>query len=268
MVSVISKSCLQRCMVLLSIVLLTNCALAPKEDPEALAEFQKLNDPMELANRGIFSFNQALDKIIIKPVTRIYRTIAPSPIREAIRRFLQNLRTPVILANDLLQGAGGRASNTIVRFFINSTWGLLGFMDPASNMGFEQHDEDFGQTLAVWGIGEGPYLMLPLLGPSNPRDLVGKVVDYFVDPINWWATTTDNNEVPIVRTIVSGIDTRDHLWDALEDIEKNSIDRYASFRSLYRQRRNDDIRNGAEAVNPPVSNLGSGFLLADHDSKD
>jgi len=255
-------------MALLGILLLANCALAPKDDPEALAEFQKLNDPIEYTNRGIFSFNQALDKIIIKPVTGVYRTIAPAFVREAIHNFLQNLRTPVILANDLLQGAGGRASDTIVRFFINSTWGLLGFMDPATNMGFEQHDEDFGQTLAVWGIGEGPFLMLPLLGPSNPRDFVGKVIDYFVDPINWWASNSDNRDIPILRTLVSGIDTRDNLWDALEDIEKNSIDPYASVRSLYRQRRNDHIRNGAEAINSTSSDLAHVVEVAGPDTKD
>lgn len=268
MVSVIPNLWLRFCIALLSVVLLTGCASVPNNDPEALAEFQKLNDPLEVANRGIFSFNQALDKVIIKPVTGIYRTITPTPIRESIHRFLLNIRTPVTLANDLLQGAGKRAGNTVVRFFINSTWGVLGLMDPAAELGFQQHDEDFGQTLAVWGVGEGPFLMLPVLGPSNPRDLFGKVVDYLVDPINWWATNSNNDEVPIVRTLVEGIDTRDNLWDALEDIEKNSIDPYASVRSLYRQRRNDYIRNGAEIVNPPLSDLGSDFELADSDIKD
>ena len=253
---------------LFGILLMANCASPPKNDPEALAEFEKLNDPIELTNRGIFSFNQFLDKIVIKPATGIYRTITPVVLREAIHSFLQNLRTPVILTNDLLQGEGKRAGNTIARFFINSTVGLLGFMDPAANMGFKRHDEDFGQTLAVWGVGEGPFLMLPLFGASNPRDLIGKVADFFIDPINIWASNSGNDEVTIVRTLVTGIDTRDQFWDALEDIEKNSIDPYASIRSLYRQRRNDHIRNGAEGTNPPVSELERDFEVADPDTRD
>ena len=120
----------------------------------------------------------------------------------------------------------------------------------------------------MWGIGEGPFLMLPVLGPSNPRDVVGKVVDYFMDPINWWATNTDNDVVPLTKTFITGIDTRDQLWDVLEDIDKNSIDPYASYRSLYRQRRMDDIRNGAEADDPPAPTLGGDFELADPEEMD
>ena len=124
--------------------------------------------------------------------------------------------------------------------------GIFGLMDVAENLGFEQHNEDFGQTLAVWGFGEGPYLMLPILGPSNPRDAIGKVVDFFVDPINWWVAP-DDNRIPIIRTAVTAIDLRDRLWDNLEEIDKNSIDPYASYRSMYRQRRNDEIRNGSNS---------------------
>ena len=267
-VSIIPRSCLRICFVLLGVLLMASCASPPKNDPDALAELEKLNDPIELTNRGIFSFNQFLDTIVIKPATGIYRTITPVVLREAIHSFLQNLRTPVILTNDLLQGEGKRAGNTIARFFINSTVGLLGFMDPATYMGFKRHDEDFGQTLAVWGVGEGPFLMLPLFGASNPRDLIGKVADFFIDPINIWASNSGNDEVTIVRTLVTGIDTRDQFWDALEDIEKNSIDPYASIRSLYRQRRNDHIRNGAEGANPPVSELERDFEVADPDTRD
>ncbi|MEE2746091.1 MAG: VacJ family lipoprotein [Pseudomonadota bacterium] len=251
-----------------SISVIVSCASPPSSDPEALAEYQKLNDPFETANRGIFGFNQILDKLIIKPVTTIYRTIAPDVVREAIHNFLQNIKTPVIVANDLLQGEGNRAGNTIARFFINSTWGLLGFMDPATEMGFEQHEEDFGQTLAVWVVDEGPYLMLPVLGPSNPRDAIGKLVDWVIDPIHWWAANTDNSEVPLIRTGVNGVDTRDQLWEVLEDIEKNSIDPYASYRSLYRQRRADDINNGKRSgsANPALSDLDQDLELANPDS--
>ena len=261
-VNVLPKFCLTVYMLLLCVTVLTGCASAPKNDPEALAEYEKTNDPMEGTNRGIYSFNQVLDKVVVKPVTGIYRGLIPSFMRKAVHRFLQNLRTPITLANDLLQGEGGRAGDTITRFVINSTIGLLGFMDPASHMGFAQHEEDFGQTLAVWGVGEGPYLMLPVFGPSNPRDLTGKVIGFFLDPLNIWAANTDRNEIPIIRTIVSGIDARDLYWDALEDIKKNSIDPYASIRSLYRQRRNDEIRNGKEGPSTSLPDPDRGFELA------
>ena len=256
MVRELPKSWSRVCVVVLCLFVLAKCASAPEGDPEALAEYQKLNDPVEPTNRAVFGFNQGLDRAVIKPITGLYRAVAPDPIREAIHNFLQNLRTPVILANDILQGELGRAGDTIARFVINSTFGIAGFIDQAADFGFEAHDEDFGQTLAVWGVGEGPYLMLPLFGPSNPRDLVGKVVDWLIDPINWWAENSDNEWVPLARTIVSGIDTRDQLWNALEDIEKSSIDPYASIRSLYRQRRLDEIRNGVSNGDQKAPDLG------------
>ncbi|MBT5940791.1 MAG: VacJ family lipoprotein, partial [Rhodospirillaceae bacterium] len=126
-------------------------------------------------------------------------------------------------------------------------------------------EEDFGQTLAVWGVGEGPYIMLPLFGPSNPRDAIGKVVDFFLDPINWWAENADNDWVPLTRTIVSGIDTRDQLWDVLDDLEKSSIDFYAAIRSLYRQRRNEDISNGTGSDKNETPNFSGDFELAEPD---
>ena len=126
---------------------------------------------------------------------------------------------------------------TAGRFAINSTAGLIGLFDQAAPMGLEPHREDFGQTLAVWGFEEGPYLMLPVLGPSNYRDAIGFVVDTLVDPLNLWANNTDREYVAYSRTSADGIDTRDQLWDVLDDLEKSSIDFYAAIRSLYRQRR-------------------------------
>ncbi|MFP6733877.1 MAG: VacJ family lipoprotein [Rhodospirillales bacterium] len=246
---------------------LANCASAPENDPEALAEYQTINDPIEPANRTIFSFNLFLDRALFRPVTAIYRTIAPETVREFIHNFLQNLRTPVILANDLLQGEPSRGGTTTVRFAINTTIGILGFGDPASSMGFEQHDEDFGQTLAVWGVGEGPYLMIPIFGPSNPRDAVGKIVDFFLDPVNWWARNEGLDSVLWGRTVMTGIDTRDQLWDVLDDLEKSSIDFYASIRSLYRQRRNDEITNGEGLDDKPPPGFSGDFEIADPDQE-
>jgi len=183
------------------LALVAGCASAPKNDPEALAEFQKLNDPAEPLNRDIFNFNKGLDDAAIKPVTAAYRAVAPETVRRGVHNFLNNLRTPVILANDLLQGELRRAGITLTRFAINSTIGVLGFSDQASGMGFDFHNEDFGQTLAVWGVSEGPYLMLPILGPSNPRDAVGFVIDFFFDPINYWANNTNDLDVDTLRAL-------------------------------------------------------------------
>ncbi len=248
---------------MLAVVMLASCAAAPKNDPESVAEYQKINDPAEPTNRFIFSFNQGLDKVIIKPLTSFYRGLFPDPLRKGVHNFLNNLKTPVVLANDILQGEPERAGDTVMRFLINSTAGIGGLRDQASEWGYDAHEEDFGQTLAVWGVGEGPYLMLPLFGPSNPRDAIGKLVDYFLDPINWWAENSDNDWVPLTRTIVGGVDTRDQLWDILDDLEKSSIDFYAAIRSLYRQRRNEDISNGAGSNKNETPNFSGDFELAD-----
>lgn len=246
----------------LLVAVLAGCASAPKNDPEALAEFQKLNDPAEPLNRDIFDFNKGLDDAVIKPVTGAYRAVAPDPARRGVHNFLNNLRTPVILANDLLQGEFRRAGITLTRFVINSTVGVLGFSEQAAGMGFEFHNEDFGQTLAVWGVSEGPYVMLPILGPSNPRDAVGFVVDFFFDPINYWANNTDRQYITFARTVVRGIDTRDQLWDVLNDLERSSVDFYAAIRSLYRQRRTDEINNGGTPAEQPTPGFSGNFEIA------
>jgi phospholipid-binding lipoprotein MlaA len=252
---------------MLAVFAMASCASAPKNDPGALAEFKKINDPGEPTNRFIFKINQGLDAIIIKPLTSFYRGIFPDPIRSGVHNFLNNIKTPVILANDVLQGEPERAGDTVMRFLINTTAGIGGLRDQASEWGYEAHDEDFGQTLAVWGVGEGPYIMLPLFGPSNPRDAIGKFVDTLMDPINWWAENDEREWVPITRTVVGGIDTRDQLWDVLDDLEKSSIDFYAAIRSLYRQRRNEDISNGRGAKNNETPNFSGDFELADPDDQ-
>jgi len=252
-----ARGLLRRAVLVLGVSLaLAACATAPENDPEALAEYQKLNDPVEPTNRAIFEFNLGLDRIILKPVTGAYRAVFPRPVRDGVHNFLQNLRAPVIFANDLLQGEPGRAATTFGRFVVNTTLGVAGFGDPAEALGMAQHDEDFGQTLAVWGVGEGPYVMLPVFGPSNPREVTGRVVDFFIDPINWWAQSSDADWaewVPIARAVITGIDTRDQLWDVLDDLERTSIDFYAAIRSLYRQRRMDEIRNGAGGPAPTLT---------------
>ena len=205
------------------------------------------NDPYELMNRAMFAGNQSLDRIIALPVARFYNRAVPEPARAGIHNALYNLDQPVTLANDVLQGEPTRASQTFGRIIVNSTIGVCGVFDEASRLGIPNHTEDFGQTLAVYGVGEGPYLVLPLLGPAPPRDLAGRVVDNFLDPLTYvkfhgyYAWTA-------VRAGMGLVDLRARNIDTLEQIERSSVDVYASERSLYRQYRNSEIRNGKQDV--------------------
>lgn len=235
--------------VTLGAALLTGCATRPPaEDQEAVAAYEEVNDPLEPMNRAIFSFNQFADGILIKPLAIMYRMLIPPEVRSGVNNFLENLRAPVYFANDLMQGETDRAFITFKRFVINSTAGGAGFVDVADDFGIESHREDFGQTIAVWGAGEGAYVMLPLLGPSNVRDTTGLVVDSFLDPLVYFVPT----EALIARTLVRGIDAREGVLDTLDEIERTSLDYYATLRSLYRQHRDDEIRNGEPSAILPV----------------
>lgn len=214
------------------------------------------NDPLEGLNRGIFEFNRVVDGVLIKPAAQIYRGVLPQPAQDSVRSFLRNLRSPVIFVNDVLQGDFDRAGSTLGRFVVNTTVGLAGLFDPASGIGMPFHDEDFGQTLAVWGVGEGPYLVLPLLGPSNPRDTVGLASEFFLDPVNIYLNNQDLEYLTYVRAGVRAIDARARSLDTLDELERTSLDYYAAIRSLYRQQRANEIRNNRstdEPVAPSVS---------------
>lgn len=227
--------------ILIAVVALTGCA-----DENGIREAQQLeqNDPIEPFNRAIFSFNNGLDTVLIKPVAQAYRWITPDPVRNSIRNFLDNLRSPVVFANDLLQAEFTRAGTTLVRFLLNTTIGVAGLIDVAEEMGLEQHKEDFGQTLATWGLGEGFYLVLPVLGPSSARDAVGTVVDIFLDPLTYIANDTENEWMLYSRAIMDGVDTRSRNIEKLDQLKRDSVDYYASLRDVYRQRRAAEIRNG------------------------
>lgn len=232
-------------MVLMAGLLVTACASAPDpNDPEAVAEYEEINDPLEPLNRVIFEFNRGLDTLLVRPAATFYKGMTPPPIQEWVGNFLNNLKTPVVLLNDVLQGEGDRAMNTLSRFAINTTVGILGLGDPATDMGYPDHAEDFGQTLATWGASEGPYLVLPILGPSNPRDAVGRVVDTLTDPVWHWAQNTDREYVPYKRVMAEAVDFRARNLEEINDLQKTSLDYYAAVRDLYRQVRSDAIRNG------------------------
>ena len=221
------------------------CATAPNpNDPEAVAEYNEINDPLEPFNRAMFELNRGLDTLLLRPAATLYRGFVPPPIQDIVSNFLNNLKAPVILLNDVLQGETDRAVNTLSRFAINTTVGILGFGDPATDMGYPAHKEDFGQTLATWGVDGGPYLVLPILGPSNPRDAVGKVVDVLTDPVWHYAQNTDKEYLPNERFVAESIDFRARNMEAIDDLERTSLDYYAAVRSLYRQVRADEIKNG------------------------
>jgi phospholipid-binding lipoprotein MlaA len=221
------------------------------------------NDPLEDTNRAIFNFNQGLDRAVLVPVANAYRTVLPPTARDMIHNFLQNLNSPIIFANDVLQGEPRLAAETVTRTIVNSTIGMVGLFDVANQWGVPYHTNDLGITLATWGIGPGPYLMLPVLGPSNPRDLVGDVGDSMGDPGNIIASNHHFLWATVLRAGTSGIDERSRNIESLAEIERTSLDFYATIRSLARQRRaaqirhqRDDLPNasplqGASTLQPP-----------------
>ncbi len=233
-------------------------AAAPVQTAEqsiAQAASDGANDPLESVNRVIFSVNDFLQRLLIRPLSEFYVMFFPEMMRDGIRNILNNLRTPVILVNDLLQGEGQRALVTTQRFFINTTIGIGGFFDYAEGMGIKGHNEDFGQTLAVWGVGEGFYLVLPILGPSNPRDGLSKFADFYFDPVSQWASNTDREGVNYARTLVGGIDSFSRVMDDLDKLKETSIDYYAAVRSISRQKRKTEILNGKPAEGAPLPDI-------------
>ncbi|HEY4136254.1 MAG TPA: VacJ family lipoprotein [Alphaproteobacteria bacterium] len=224
-------------------------------DVSADVDMDDDNDPLEGLNRGIFEFNLVVDSWVIKPVAEVYRDVLPQEAQDSVRSFMRNLRTPVTLANNLLQADMDSAGNTVARFLVNSTIGILGLFDVASDLGIPYRGEDLGQTLAVWGIGDGPYLMLPILGPSNLRDTTGTVAEWFADPVNLALDNNDLEWLIYVRAGLTGIDARSRSIDVLDELQRTSLDYYAAIRSLYRQQRANDIRNSRPSDDQGRPNL-------------
>jgi phospholipid-binding lipoprotein MlaA len=207
------------------------------------------NDPLEPMNRVFFEFNRIMDGLLLEPAARIYRGVTPQFFRDAVNNFLDNLNTPVVLANDILQGAPYRAEQTLGRFMLNTIMGLGGLVDVGGILGMpDRHNEDFGQTLAIYGVGEGPYLVLPLLGPSNPRDAFGFVVDFAFDPMTYVAP----RDIALARFGTDLLAFREQNIEAIDELKRSSIDLYAATRTLARQLRASEIRNGAP---PPLDDI-------------
>lgn len=214
--------------------LLASCS--PVKDPDPA-------DPFEAWNRKVFSFNQGFDEYLAEPVARGYRYITPKPVRTGVSNFFGNLREPVNFANSLLQGNVNGAFVSFWRFTLNSTIGLGGINDVAdsSTTDLKKRKEDLGQTFGTWGWKDSSYIVLPILGPSTTRDTLGMVGDYFAHPVAYYLETDDQ----IIYGVAEGISAREDLLGVTDDVKENSLDPYATFRSLYLQRREALIDNRA-----------------------
>ena len=202
-------------------------------------------DPFEGVNRVSFDVSMFLDRNALRPVAKAYTDVIPQPLRNGARNVLDNLNSPVILVNNLLQGDGDAAGNTTTRFLVNSTIGVAGLMDPAADWGFVRDNEDFGTTLGRWGADPGAYVFIPLLGPSSLRDAVGRITDLAFDPLTYWKGSF---WLPVGVAALDTVDSRARNLDNIDAIERTSIDTYAAVRSAYRQSRAAKINNGTSEV--------------------
>jgi phospholipid-binding lipoprotein MlaA len=223
----------------LAAALLTGgCAHLPADDPA---------DPLEPVNRAVFTFNEKADRYVLRPVAKGYDTVMPSFARTGVRNFFDNLFYPTVIVNDVLQLKGTLFAQDLSRFVLNSTFGLAGFIDVATPAGLPMHSEDFGQTLGYWGVGEGWYLMLPLLGPSNNRDLVGRTADGFTSPLFY----TGSTELGLGLGVLDAVSDRADLLKA-DRILEQQLDRYVFVRTIYLQTRQNKVYDGR----PPKEDYG------------
>ena len=200
-------------------------------------------DPFEGFNRAMYAFNDGLDEVALKPVSRAYKAVAPEPLRGMVRNFFANIDDVFNGANNMLQGKFLDGWTDWFRVVVNTTFGVLGINDVASDMGLEKHNEDFGQTFAVWGVGDGPYLMLPFFGPYTLRDSGGLIFDWELDPVVRARPIALRNSLIATRFVSKRTD----LLDASRVMEEAALDRYTFLRDAYLQRRRSLIYDG----NPP-----------------
>ena len=244
-------------------VALAACASTPAAGANDIA------DPYEGFNRKMFAFNNGLDKYALDPAATAYKTVTPEFARDRVTDFLRNLRGPVIFANDVLQGEPDRAGTTFARFGINTTIGLLGLWDAATHMGLDRHNEDFGQTLAVWGVESGPYLVLPVLGPTTPRDLTGFGVDRAIDPLTWVQLDNDDDTDLAIRAglgVVGALNTRVRLEDQINTLNAQP-EPYIALRRIYSSSRQAEILNGKVNEDTAYDDLPDFDAFDDYDDE-
>jgi len=243
----------------LSAILLVGLAACatkpPASDPEAVADFEQTNDPLEPTNRVFYAINNGIDTVIFRPLALAYRYVLPGAVRQGIHNVISNIATPGQLTNDMLEGKPRRAGDTAMRFLINTTVGVFGIFDVAKRWGYPDHDADFGMTMANWGVPEGPFLFLPILGPTDPRDAAGFGINIAIDPFTWVGGPNDTGWTVFkwTRYGLNAVDTRERVLDSLDQVKKTALDPYATFRSLYRQHRHaqiEEMRNDHGATVP------------------
>jgi phospholipid-binding lipoprotein MlaA len=220
------------------------------------------NDPLESFNRTIFSFNDVLDQGVLRPTALAYRKTIPIPIRSSIDNFLKWLNGPTNITNGIMQGDLAAAKNSSARFFMNTT--SLGLIDAAADFGIKYRREDFGQTLGIYGISSGPYIVLPLLGPANVRDIIGRVVDNFLNPLSYIGTLNSRLPYTVSKNILSVVNFRSENFDQIDDLRTNSLDAYAKIRTIYRQQRRAAINNGKVPIN--ISTQDPSKEFEEHDA--
>jgi len=228
------------------LLLISACAVAASAGP-CRAQVEPW-DPWEPANRKFYALHQVIDRFVLSPVANAYGHL-PKPLRRGLRNFARNLGEPAVAVNDLLQGRPKTAAGVVGRFTINSTVGVGGILDVAKRTGLPHHDNDFGTTLGRWGAQPGPYMFLPLLGPSDLRDTVGGAVNIFLSPFTW-VQYDGRTTVAAVTTLENGIDKRYEARQALETVRETSTDPYATLRSFFQQSREAAI-HGSNAVTLP-----------------
>jgi phospholipid-binding lipoprotein MlaA len=230
-------------------VVCAGCA-TPPADPAARAEFDETNDPLEPTNREIFGANQFIDRNALKPAAQAYQDWIPEGMRTGIHNLLGNLKEPQVLLNDVLQANPGQAWTTLQRFTVNTTVGGLGVFDVAADWDLPRHQADFGQTLGVWGVAEGPFIELPLLGPSNVRDTVGNVAGMLTNPLSFVPGGVAVTAVQASTGALGALDQRSRNIKTLDDLEHDSLDFYAALRTIQHQRRDALIEQGKAPGSP------------------
>jgi len=243
-----------RIAVMLGTLVVAGCA-TPPADPVERAAFERTNDPFEPANRAVFAVNMTADKWAIEPLAEAYRDGMPELLQVWIRNVLRLAREPTVLANNLLQGDLTAAGRTTTRILINTLVGPAGLRDMAKLQGYPPQVGDFGQTLHVWGAPEGPYLVLPLLGPSNLRDAIGMGADTFIDPFHYFEEINESSWANWGRFGLEGVDERAQNIDSLDALKRSSVDFYAQLRSIVRQRRAAQLKEPPPDAGPAASDL-------------
>jgi len=237
-------------------VTIVGCAKAPEKSNLAATESIKISssDPLEPVNRVVFSFNNIFDRLVLRPIAVVYRGIVPEFVRNRVTYSLNNLSMPITAVNNVLQGELAKAGISTSRFLINSTVGLLGFFDPASSMGLESKNEDFGQTLTVWGVPSGPYLVLPFIGPSSPRDFTGFLSTSLLDPMYQVGGGSTSSSLRTYRMTTGAVDFRSQNIEVFDDLQNNSVDHYAAVRSFYSQSRESQAADNMEIDSLDIEN--------------